>query len=72
MVNNGIEQNRSEQQNSRENLIEKIWAIQDQLLDLKVFNPRFNPDKKTDSEIADELEALSEQLKTRKKFLGMK
>lgn len=52
-------------------LIAEIFAVQDELVKLDVRRERINLRKMSVEDLEFELEAVGEQLKTRKRFLGV-
>lgn len=56
----------------RDEIIEKIRGVQDELFALGVKREYINFRRLSDDDLLDELEAVSDQLKQRKKFLEIK
>jgi hypothetical protein len=56
----------------RDDLINDIYALQDELEALDVKRERFNFRRLTDLEIVEILDSIVEQLEQRKRFLGVK
>ncbi len=57
---------------TRDELIAAIRSLQDELCELKVKREYINFRRLKDEDLELELEAVSDQLKTRKRFLGVK